>query len=182
MAVKPNDVAETCRSLTATSSPPERVLSIAAGVTTGVIEDALGVAGVAVVRAMPNTPALVGAGVSAIAAGSAASATDLDWAESVLSAVGTVVRVAESQLDAVTGLSGSGPAYVFHLAEGLIAAGIAEPTCTRGSRSAGSAATRMSTTSPPSSAPSAAASSTTSSRPSCSARSGTTATRSPASR
>ena len=81
-------------------------------------------AGVPVVRAMPNTPALVGAGASAIAPGSAAGERDLAWAEEVLSAVGVVERVSEPLLDAVTGLSGSGPAYVFLVAEALIEAGV----------------------------------------------------------
>jgi pyrroline-5-carboxylate reductase len=102
-----------------------RVLSIAAGVRTGAIEAGLG-AGAVVVRCMPNTPALVGQGAAAVAAGSHASTDDLDWAAGILSAVGLVVTVDEPELDAVTGLSGSGPAYVFLLAEGLIAAGIAE--------------------------------------------------------
>ena len=80
--------------------------------------------GAVVVRAMPNTPVLVGAGVSAISGGSHAHAADLDWAEAILSAVGVVVRLPERQLDAVTGLSGSGPAYVFLVAEALIEAGV----------------------------------------------------------
>jgi pyrroline-5-carboxylate reductase len=75
---------------------------------------------------MPNTPALVGQGAAAIAGGVHADDADLEWASSILSAVGLVVTVDEADLDAVTGLSGSGPAYVFHLAEALIAAGIAE--------------------------------------------------------
>jgi pyrroline-5-carboxylate reductase len=78
----------------------------------------------AVVRAMPNTPALVGAGVTAISGGSFATSQDLAWAEDVLSAVGTVVRQPERLLDAVTGLSGSGPAYFFLVAEALIEAGV----------------------------------------------------------
>src|SRR5262249_18728783 len=87
------------------------------------IEDALGV-DAAVVRAMPNTPALVRAGAAAIAPGRHAGDAELDWAASILGAVGTVVRVPEAALDAVTGLSGSGPAYVFLLAEALIDAGV----------------------------------------------------------
>ena len=73
---------------------------------------------------MPNTPALIGAGASAICAGSGATDDDMAWAETVLGAVGVVVRVPEKQLDAVTGLSGSGPAYVFLVAEALAEAGV----------------------------------------------------------
>jgi pyrroline-5-carboxylate reductase len=119
VAVKPNDVAAACAALAGTA----RVLSIAAGVPIAALEAALG-SGTAVVRAMPNTPALVGAGAAAIAAGTAAGEDDLDWAASILGAVGEVVRVPESRLDAVTGLSGSGPAYVFLVAEALIEAGV----------------------------------------------------------
>lgn len=119
VAVKPNDVRAACAAIAGT----KRVLSIAAGVPIATLEDALG-PGTAVVRAMPNTPALVGAGAAAIAAGTEAGDDDLDWAESVLGAVGGVVRVPEKLLDAVTGLSGSGPAYVFLVAEALIDAGV----------------------------------------------------------
>jgi len=73
---------------------------------------------------MPNTPALIGAGAAAIAAGSKATDADLAWAEEILGAVGTVVRLPEALLDAVTGLSGSGPAYVFLVAEALSEAGV----------------------------------------------------------
>jgi pyrroline-5-carboxylate reductase len=121
IAVKPGDVVETGRVLASIGVP--RVLSIAAGVTAATIQEAVG-PDVAVVRAMPNTPAVVGAGASAIAPGSTATEADLDWAESILEAVGVVVRVGEDKLDAVTGLSGSGPAYVFVLAESLIEAGV----------------------------------------------------------
>ncbi|MEA3056758.1 MAG: pyrroline-5-carboxylate reductase [Actinomycetota bacterium] len=119
VAVKPNDVATACAALKGTP----RVLSIAAGVPIAALESALE-PGTAVVRAMPNTPALVGAGAAAIAAGTAAGDDDLEWAASILGAVGEVVRVPESLLDAVTGLSGSGPAYVFLVAEALIEAGV----------------------------------------------------------
>jgi pyrroline-5-carboxylate reductase len=122
VAVKPGDVEAACRSLAFTGVP--RVLSIAAGVTLAKLESWLA-PGTAVVRAMPNTPALVGCGAAAIAAGTAASDDDLAWAEGILAAVGTVERVGEPLLDAVTGLSGSGPAYVFLVAEALIEAGVA---------------------------------------------------------
>jgi pyrroline-5-carboxylate reductase len=118
IAVKPGDVAGAVAGASA-----RRILSIAAGVTIARLEAAAG-EGVAVVRAMPNTPALVGAGAAAIAGGSAAGDDDLDWAESILGAVGSVVRVPESLLDAVTGLSGSGPAYVFLVVEALVEAGV----------------------------------------------------------
>ena len=121
VAVKPGDVGDACRALAA--GGVGRVLSIAAGVTVAALEGSLG-PGVPVVRAMPNTPALVGAGAAAIAAGSSASDADLEWAEGLLAAVGTVVRVPEHLLDAVTGLSGSGPAYVFLVAEALIEGGV----------------------------------------------------------
>ena len=120
LATKPGDIATACAALGADAG---RVLSIAAGVRLADLEGALP-NGTAVVRAMPNTPALVGTGAAAIAAGTAATDDDLAWAESILSAVGIVVRVAEPLLDAVTGLSGSGPAYVFLVAEALIEAGV----------------------------------------------------------
>jgi pyrroline-5-carboxylate reductase len=99
------------------------LLSIAAGVTLDQLERAVG-SGVAVVRAMPNTPSLVGVGAAAIAGGTEAGDDDLDWAAGLLGSVGMVVRVPESLMDAVTGLSGSGPAYVFLIAEALIDAGV----------------------------------------------------------
>lgn len=121
VATKPADVGPAVAA--ASRAGVERIVSIAAGVSTGSIESAAG-RDVPVVRAMPNTPALVGAGAAAIAGGRHVSEADLVWAESVLGAVGTVVRVPEASLDAVTGLSGSGPAYVFLVAEALIDAGV----------------------------------------------------------
>jgi pyrroline-5-carboxylate reductase len=121
VAVKPDDVEAACRAIAATGTPV--ALSIAAGVPLASLQAWLG-DGVRVVRAMPNTPALVGAGASALAGGSTATDEDLAWAEGLLSAVGTVVRVPERLLDAVTGLSGSGPAYVFLVAEALVDAGV----------------------------------------------------------
>ena len=121
VAVKPGDGEAACRALASTGT--SRVLSIMAGVLLERLEDWLGPT-VAVVRAMPNTPALVGARVSALAGGRGAGEADVAWAEEILSAVGRVVRMAEVSLDAATGLSGSGPAYVFLVAEALIDAGV----------------------------------------------------------
>ncbi len=120
LAVKPGDVPEACGAIAA--SRPKRVLSIAAGVTLASLEKWLG--DIPVVRAMPNTPALIGAGAAAIAPGSSATPADMAWAEGVLGSVGLVVRLTEKSLDAVTGLSGSGPAYVFLVAEALVDAGV----------------------------------------------------------
>lgn len=121
LAVKPADVPAACRALAATG--PSRVLSIAAGVTIAALEADLA-DGSRVVRAMPNTPSVAGVGAAAIAPGTHATEGDLAWAEELLGAVGVVVRVKESLLDAVTGLSGSGPAYVFLVAEALVEAGV----------------------------------------------------------
>jgi pyrroline-5-carboxylate reductase len=100
------------------------VISIAAGVPLAAIEAWLG-ANVRVVRAMPNTPALVAVGATAIAAGARATDDDMRIAEAVFSAVGLVKRVEERFMNAVTALSGSGPAYVYLLAEAMTEAGIA---------------------------------------------------------
>jgi pyrroline-5-carboxylate reductase len=121
IAVKPPDATEAVAAAVAAGA--RRVLSIAAGVSLATLQRAAG-DGVAVVRAMPNTPALVGQGAAAISGGSSTSDDDLDWAEGVLAAVGTVVRVPEQQLDAVTGIAGSGPAYLFMVAEALIDGGV----------------------------------------------------------
>ncbi len=122
IAVKPPDVPGAVAAAVAAGA--RRVLSIAAGVPIGTIQEAAG-PDVAVVRAMPNAPALVGAGASAIAGGSTAGPDDLAWAQDVLGAVGAVEQVGERLLDAVTALTGSGPAYLFLVAEALIDAGVA---------------------------------------------------------
>ncbi|HVO55400.1 MAG TPA: pyrroline-5-carboxylate reductase [Solirubrobacterales bacterium] len=121
LAVKPGVVAEAARALA--EAGVERVLSVAAGVKTEAIE-AAGRGRLRVVRAMPNTPALIGAGAAAICAGAGATEEDMAWAEEILGAVGTVVRVPEAAIDSVTGLSGSGPAYVFLVAEAMVEAGV----------------------------------------------------------
>jgi pyrroline-5-carboxylate reductase len=123
IAVKPGDVVDAARRVAAAGA--ERVLSIAAGVRLATIEAAVGPS-VAVVRAMPNTPALVRLGASAIAGGTAADADDVAWAESILAAVGTVERMSEPDLDLFTGVAGSGPAYLFLVAEALTDAAAAE--------------------------------------------------------
>jgi pyrroline-5-carboxylate reductase len=120
IAVKPADVADACAAVAVAS--PRRVLSIVAGVTLARLEEWL--APIPVIRAMPNTPALIGAGAAAIAPGSTAGPDDLAWAEEVLGSVGLVVRVTEKAMDAVTGLSGSGPAYLFLVAEAMVDAGV----------------------------------------------------------
>jgi pyrroline-5-carboxylate reductase len=123
IAVKPAGVVDVCNQLRAVGV--DRVLSIAAGISTDAMQKALGTKAVAV-RAMPNTPALVREGASVIAGSSQCTEDDLLWAESVLRAVGIVVRVDENDIDAVTAVAGSGPGYLFLMAESLIDAGIAE--------------------------------------------------------
>jgi pyrroline-5-carboxylate reductase len=123
VAVKPQDIDALLAELAPGMTPGHLVVSVAAGITTAHIEQRLP-AGVPVVRCMPNTPALVDEAMTAIAAGAHAGEDHLAIAESLLGAVGRVVRVPESQLDAVTALSGSGPAYFFFLVEAMIDAGI----------------------------------------------------------
>lgn len=124
VAVKPRDVATVIDRLAGRLQPDQMVLTLAAGVTTGTYEDRLGP--VPVVRAMPNTPALVGEGVTGIARGGHAGEDHLKLATQVLGAVGEVRIMDESLLDAVTAVSGTGPAYVFLLAEALTEAAVRE--------------------------------------------------------
>jgi pyrroline-5-carboxylate reductase len=122
VCLKPGDVAEALETAGAALAADALVLSIAAGVTIAALEAAA--PDRPVVRAMPNTPATIGLGAAAIAGGTHAQEQHLDLAERLLGAVGLVVRMPESMLDAVTGLSGSGPAYVFLVAEALVEAGV----------------------------------------------------------
>lgn len=122
IAVKPALVEEALASAQPYLRPDALVVSIAAGVTLARLEAV--VPDHPVVRAMPNTPALVGMAATAIAGGANVTAGDLARAEDLLGAVGLVVRVEEPDLEVVTGVSGSGPAYVFALAEAMIAAGV----------------------------------------------------------
>jgi pyrroline-5-carboxylate reductase len=121
IAVKP-EVAEAATRLIGAMGV-RRILSVVAGISAARLEAALP-GPIPVVRAMPNTPALVGAGVTVISGGSHVTKEDLDWAEGLLSSVGTVLRLPERHLDAVTGVSSSGPAYIFFIAEALIEAGV----------------------------------------------------------
>lgn len=98
-------------------------MSLAAGITTAFIESRVP-AGVAVVRVMPNTPALVDEGMAAISPGSHCDDEHLVEAESLMASCGKVLRVPEKQMDAVTAISGSGPAYVFYVVESMIEAGV----------------------------------------------------------
>ncbi len=118
LAVKPHLAVEVAAGL----PPIPRLLSVAAGITTRALE---AVTEAAVVRCMPNTPALLGQGAAGVAIGKSATQADLEWALEILSSAGVAVAVSEEQLDAVTGLSGSGPAYVFRMAEAMTAAGTA---------------------------------------------------------
>jgi pyrroline-5-carboxylate reductase len=122
VAVKPADAPAALAASADALADGALVLSLAAGVPLAVLEAAA--PNRPIVRAMPNAAALVGHGAAAIAPGQHATPAHLDTAEQVLGAVGTVVRLPEHHLDAVTALSGSGPAYVFLLAEALIEAGV----------------------------------------------------------
>ena len=122
VAVKPHHVSGALTSTEDALPADALILSLAAGVPLSVVEAAA--PGRPVVRAMPNTAALVGHGAAAIAGGTHAGPAHLETAEQILHAVGTVERLDEEHLDAVTALSGSGPAYVFLLAESLIEAGV----------------------------------------------------------
>ncbi|HLU52887.1 MAG TPA: pyrroline-5-carboxylate reductase [Acidimicrobiia bacterium] len=124
VATKPRDVVALLDQVDKAIHPPQTVLSVAAGVPIRLFEERL--PGVAVIRAMPNTPALVGEGVTGIAAGTHADDDAIEAASTVLGAVGVVRRMEEANLDAVTAVSGTGPAYVFLLAEALTEAAIRE--------------------------------------------------------
>ena len=134
LVVKPQDTPALLAEVGAAVEPGALVISIAAGITTSTIEAALP-AGVDVVRAMPNTPARVDRGVTGISPGAGCSAEGLALAERLMSSVGLVIEVPERLQDAVTAVSGSGPAYVFLLAEAMTEAavdlGIDEVTAAR---------------------------------------------------
>jgi pyrroline-5-carboxylate reductase len=124
LGVKPIQVAEVLAEQRDNFTKQHLLISIAAGVTLAKLENTLP-AGARVIRVMPNTPALVGEGASAFALGKSATAADGELAKRLLSAVGIAFQVKESLLDAVTGLSGSGPAYVYQFIEALSDGGVA---------------------------------------------------------
>jgi len=125
LAVKPQMMGEVLEGVAPVVRDDATVVSIAAGITTAMIDARLGGKG-RIVRVMPNTPMLVGAGISAIAAGPRADEKDLRWTGRLFAACGQTVTVTEDQMDAVTAVSGSGPAYFFYLIEAMTAAGTAE--------------------------------------------------------
>lgn len=122
LGVKPVGIQDACRDIAASLAPGAVVVSVAAAVTVAMIESALP-AGQPVVRSMPNTPLTIGKGVVALAGGTCASAADVAAVMELFSAAGLVREVPEEQLDAVSAVSGSGPAYAFYLAEAMAAAG-----------------------------------------------------------
>jgi pyrroline-5-carboxylate reductase len=124
LATKPDQVATALAEISGAFTKNHLLISIAAGVTISKLESLLP-AGARVIRVMPNTPALVGEGASAFALGKNASVSDAELAKRLLSAVGVALQVKESLLDAVTGLSGSGPAYVYQFIEALSDGGVA---------------------------------------------------------
>ncbi|THG31070.1 pyrroline-5-carboxylate reductase [Naasia lichenicola] len=124
LGVKPVGIGELAEEIAGSLAPGAIVVSVAAGVSTAAIERRLP-AGTAVVRAMPNTPAAIGLGVTGLSAGSSVSDEQLDLVRHLFEQVGTVVVVPESQIDALSTISGSGPAYVFYLVEQLEAAAVA---------------------------------------------------------
>lgn len=124
LAVKPQMMGAALPALQALGNGTTLFVSIAAGTTIATFEAAMG-GQTPIVRTMPNTPAMVGRGITALCRNAAATPADMDLAKALMSAVGQVVELdGEHQIDAVTAVSGSGPAYVFHLIEAMAAAGV----------------------------------------------------------
>ncbi|MFP3462644.1 pyrroline-5-carboxylate reductase [Arthrobacter globiformis] len=123
LGVKPVGIAELAREVSGSLAPDTIVISVAAAVSIAQLEAALP-AGQPVIRTMPNTPAKLGRGVVSVSAGTNCSPEQLQRAKDILGAVGTVVEIPEEQVDALSAISGSGPAYAFYLAEAMAAAGV----------------------------------------------------------
>ena len=123
LVVKPQDMGSVVGEIAEAVTKKQLVVSLAAGITTAFIESRMG-EGIPVIRVMPNTPALVDQGMSAVSAGSAAKPAHVATASALMASVGKVLEVPEKQQDAVTAISGSGPAYVFYVVEAMIEAGV----------------------------------------------------------
>src|SRR6476620_9853657 len=123
LVVKPQDMGDVLDEIASVLRPGQLLVSLAAGITTAFIEARVP-EGVAVVRVMPNTPALVDEGMAAISPGSHCDDRHLAEAEALMGSTGRVLRVPERQMDAVTAISGSGPAYIFYVVESMIEAGV----------------------------------------------------------
>jgi len=123
LVVKPQDMGATLEQVAPALSPGAVVVSLAAGITCAFIEERLP-DGTPVVRVMPNTPAQVGQGMAAVSRGSHCDDSHEDRAEALMRPLGRVVRLPEPMIDAVTAVSGSGPAYVFYVVEAMVAAGV----------------------------------------------------------
>jgi len=123
LVVKPQDMGDVLDEIAPDLRAGQLLVSLAAGITTSFIESRVP-DGVAVVRVMPNTPALVDEGMAAIAPGSHCDESHLTEAESLMASTGKVLRIPEKQMDAVTAISGSGPAYIFFVVESMIEAGV----------------------------------------------------------
>ncbi|KRF16819.1 pyrroline-5-carboxylate reductase [Nocardioides sp. Soil797] len=123
LVVKPQDMGTVLDEISPHLRPGQLVVSLAAGITTAFIEARIP-DGIAVVRVMPNTPALVDEGMFAISPGSHCDDEHLSVAEQLLGATGQVLRIPEKQQDAVTAISGSGPAYIFYVVESMVEAGV----------------------------------------------------------
>ena len=132
LAMKPFDIHQALQEISTSITPQQLVISVAAGVSTETIEAQLA-AGVPVIRAMPNTSSFVQASATAVSRGRYATLEHLEQGKQIFAAIGSVSEVAEQQLDAVTGLSGSGPAYIYYVIECLMQAGqqvgLSEETC-----------------------------------------------------
>ncbi|HUS92926.1 MAG TPA: pyrroline-5-carboxylate reductase [Phycisphaerae bacterium] len=125
LAVKPQSMGDVLAEIAPVVRPDATVISIAAGITTSYIDERLGGKG-RIVRVMPNTPMCVGVGVAAVARGPRATPEDVHWTQRLFATSGIAVVMEEEMMDVVTGLSGSGPAYLYYLVEAMTAAAVAE--------------------------------------------------------
>jgi len=125
LAVKPQVMPEVLQEIRPVVREEATVISIAAGIATSFLDERLGGKG-HIVRVMPNTPMTVGAGVAAVARGPRATPEDVHWTQRLFASSGIAVVMDEALMDAVTGLSGTGPAYLFYLVEAMVAAAVAE--------------------------------------------------------